>query len=171
MVSISSAVSGGLAWSKTPRRRGFELKRNGEVLGSLRRTSCWSSESQAESSHGSWRFHRTGFLRLGTEIVDSRSNTRIATLKPNWTGGGKLIFSDGQIFSLSCRGLWRPVWTVRAEDGQPVLTIHSRGKTVELTNELHLQEYRLILLVMFTWHMMRQASEDAASAAVVAAIS
>jgi hypothetical protein len=42
---------------------------------------------------------------------------------------------------------------------------------VELTNELHLQEDRLMLLVMFTWHMMRQASEDAASAAVVAAIS
>jgi len=60
---------------------------------------------------------------------------------------------------------------VRADSGQPVLSIHSRGKTVELPKELHLQEDRLMLLVMFTWHMVQQTSEDAASAAVVAAIS
>ncbi len=171
MISISPTVSGGLAWSKTPRKCGFELKRNGETVGSLRRTSWWSSERRAESPDGSWRFRRTGFFRMCTEIVDSRSNTRVATLKPNWTGGGKLTFSDGQTFSLTCKGFWRPVWTVRADSGQPVLSIHSRGKTVELPKELHLQEDRLMLLVMFTWHMVQQTSEDAASAAVVAAIS
>jgi len=167
MISISS----GLAWSRTHHQCGSELKRNGETVGSLRRTRWWSSERQAESSHGSWRFRRSGFFRLCTEIVDAPSNTRIASLKPNWTGGGKLAFSDGQTFRIRSRGLWRPVWTVFADNGLPVLSIHSRGKTVELPNDLHLQEDRLFLLVMFTRHLMQQASEDAASAAMVAAIS
>jgi hypothetical protein len=51
--------------------------------------------------------------------------------------------------------------------GQPVLSIHSREKTVDLSRELCLPEDRLILLAIFTWHIMQQASEDAASAAAV----
>lgn len=171
MIPLYSAISGGLAWSKASHKRGYELKRNGEVVGSLRRPSCWSSELQAESHHGSWKFRRTGFFRTGTEIVESSSNTRIATLKPNWSGGGTLIFSDGQTFRLTSKGFWRPVWTLLADDGQPVLSIDSRGKTVELPKELHLHEDRLILLVIFAWHMMQRASEDAAAGAAVVATS
>lgn len=54
MIPISSAISGGLVWSKTPYKRGYELKR--EIVGSLQRTSFWSSEFQAESAYGSWKF-------------------------------------------------------------------------------------------------------------------
>ena len=170
MIPISSAISGGLVWSKTPYKRGYELKRNGEVVGTLQRKRFWSSEFQAESAHGSWNFRRTGCFHTGTEIVDSNSGTRIAILKPNWSGGGTLDFSDGLSFRLTSKGFWRPVWTVLAGDsGQPVLSIHSREKTVDLPRELHLSEDRLILLAIFAWHIMRQAAEEAAAAAVVVA--
>jgi hypothetical protein len=92
MIPISSAVSRGLVWSKTSHKRGYELKCNGEIAASLQHTSCWSSEYLAESKHGSWRFRRTGAWRTGTEIVDANSGVRIASLKPNWVGGGSLVF-------------------------------------------------------------------------------
>jgi hypothetical protein len=168
MIPISSAFSGGLVWSKIPHQRGYELRRNGETVGSWQRMSCWSSEVQAESHHGNWRFRRSGFFRTSAEIIDAVSNTQIATLKPKCDGGGTLVFSDGQAFRITCKGFWRPVWTVFADNGQPVLSIHSREKTVELPNEIQVSEDRLILLVIFAWHMMQQAAEDAASVAAVA---
>jgi hypothetical protein len=170
MISISSAVSGGLTWSKTPNEHGYELKRQGETVASLLRTKWCSSEYLAESQHGKWRIRRTGFWRAATEIVDSTSEVRVAGFKPHWSGGGTLVFSDGQIFQLTCRGLWRPVWTVRTDNGQLVLCIHSRQKMVDLRNELHLPEDRLILLAIFTWRILQQAAEDAASVAVVVAV-
>lgn len=169
MTFITSAVSGGLVWSKTSNNRGYELKCNGEVVASLQRASRWSSESQAESQHRKWRFRRTGFLRQVTEIVDATSGVRIATLKPNWCGGGILVFSDGQSFRLAAKSFWRPVWTVIADNGQPVLSVRVREKTVELPNELQLSEDRLILLAIFTWHLVRQNAEDSAAMAVVVA--
>ena len=169
MIPVSSAISAGLTWSKSSRKHGYELKRNGEIVASLQRTGCWSSAYQAESPHGKWKFRRTGFWRAATEVVDSRSGARIAALKPNWGGGGTLVFSDGQTFRITCRGLWRPVWSVLAENGQPVLSLHSREKSVDLPNEMHLTEDRVILLTIFARYMMQQAAEDAASAAVVVA--
>jgi hypothetical protein len=145
MSLISSALSGELVWSKTPCRGGYELKRNDEIVGSLQRTSFWSSEFRAKSAHGSWRFRRTGCFRTGMEIVNSNYGTRIAILKPNWSSGGTLAFSDGLTFRLISRGFWWPVWTVLADSGQPVLRIHSREKTVVLATE-PVSEDKLILL-------------------------
>jgi hypothetical protein len=170
MIPISSAISGGLIWSKTSCKRGYELKCNGEIVASLQRKSFWSSEFQAESARGSWKFRRTGCFRAGTEIVDSNFGTRITILKPNWSGGGTLAFSDGLTFRITSKSLWRQVWTVLGDSGETVLSIHSRE--VDVPRKLHLSEERLILLAIFSWHIMQQASEDAASvAATLAAIS
>jgi hypothetical protein len=170
MIPNSSAISGGLFWSKTPYNRGFELKRNGEIVGSLWQTSFWSTEFRAESAHGSWKFRHIGGLRTGTEIVDSKSDARIAIFKPNWRGGGALAFSDGLTLKITCQGFWRPVWTVLTENGQAVLSIHSREKTVEVVRESHLSEDRLILLAIFAWRVIQQAAEDAASTAAMVAL-
>lgn len=172
MIPLSSAIPRGLAWSKTPHTRGFELKSDGEIVASLWRTSFWSSEYRAKSQHGSWKFCRTGFFRTGVEVVDAISNARIATIRPNWSGCGTLGFADGQTFRLTSKGLCRPVWTVLADNGTPILNIHSSGKIIAFLDESRLQEDRLILLIVFCWHLMQQASEDASSvAAVVAATS
>jgi hypothetical protein len=168
MIPISSAITGELTWSKIAHKRGFELRSDAGIVASLRQTSFWSREFQAESAHGSWRFRRSGFWRIATEIVDAASGVRIAALKPNWCGGGMLIFTDGQTFQLTSKGFWRPVWSALA-NGQSVLSVQTRGKKVELLNQMHLPEERLTLLAIFTWHIMRQAAEDGAE--VAAAIS
>jgi hypothetical protein len=173
MISISSAIRSEMVWSKTPHRCGYELTYNREIVGSLQRMSFWSSEFRAESAHGSWKFRRTGCFRIGTEIIDSQSSTRIALFKPNLSGGGMLQFSDGLALRITSQGFWRPVWSVLAESAQPVMRIHSRQKTMELLGEWNLPEDRLTLVAIFAWHIMRQASEDAAAsvAATVAVIS
>jgi hypothetical protein len=123
-----------------------------------------------ESAHGEWRIRRKGVFR--TEIVDAHSNARLALLRPNWSGGGRLEFMDGSTFRVACNGFWRPVWTVWTESNQPVLSLCSCEQAVDLPEGLLVTEDRLILLAIFTWQIMRPASEDAASvAAVVAATS
>lgn len=165
MIPISSAISGGLSWSKIPHQRGFQLMSRGDVVGSLQKTSFWATEFRAESAHGTWKFRRTGCFRMGTEIVDPVSNHRIANFSPKWSGGGTLAFSDGERYQITCKGLWRPVWTVRNESGQIILQLHTREKAVELHGETHMGEDRLTLLAIFTWHILRQAAEEAASTA------
>jgi hypothetical protein len=170
MIPISSAISGGLYWSRIPHKRGFELTGNGEIVGSLQPTSFWATEFLAETLHGNWKFRRTGCLRTGTEIVDSATNTPIAIFKPNWSGGGRLAFTDGQTFQISTKGFWRPVWTVRTESGQDVLNIHAREKTVEVAGNVQLSEDRLALLAIFAWRILQQAAEEAASTAAMVAV-
>jgi hypothetical protein len=166
MIPLSSAVSGGLSWSKLPCSQNYELRRNGHVVGTLARPSCVSSKFDAEMADGRWSFRRKGFC--SAEIVDSVSEQPIATFKSAWGGQGLLTFADGETFHVECKGWWRPVWSVVAENGQPLLHLHTREKTVEVPTTATVPENRLSLLIMFAWYRVLQAEEDAASAATVA---
>ncbi len=84
--------------------------------------------------------------------------------------GGTLTFADGQQFQLECKGWWRPVWSVIGPGGETLLRLHTREKTVDVPTAGSVSESRLSLLIMFTWYRILQAEEDAASAAMTAAI-
>ncbi len=170
MIPISSAISGGLTWSKIS-CRGFELKRNGEVIGTLQRPSFWSTSYQADTASGRWTFRRSGFLCSGSQILESSSQQSIATFKSAWGGrGGTLTFSDGQTIQLECKGWWRPVWNVIGGSGETQFRLHRREKTIELPRATTAPDDQLAMLIMFTWYRILQVEEDAASASVVAAI-
>jgi hypothetical protein len=171
MIPISSAISSGLTWSKLPRSRNYELKHNGEVVGTLEHPRFGSPNFEAEAQDGRWTFRRTGFCGTGAEIVDSISGRPIATFKSTWGGRGILAFADGQAFHLECKGWWHPVWAVVAETGQPVLRTHPREKTVELPAAAPVPVSRLSPLIMFAWSRVLQAEEDAAAAVAVIAAS
>ena len=166
MIPISSAISSGLVWIKCGHQRRYELRANTKVVASLQRTTCWSSEYQALSAAESWSIRRTGFFRTGIEIIDA-SNVRV--LKPNWSGGGTLVFSDGQAFRITCDGFWRPVWMVSTESGGPVLRLYSR-MILELLPQSGLPEERLTLLVILARYCMSQAEQDASSMAASVAV-
>jgi len=170
MIPLSSAASGGLTWSKIPHSRSYELKMQGEAVGTLTRPSIWCAKYEAETAQGRWTFRRGGFLGTGGEILDTASGQLLATLKSHWGSGGTLTFADGETFRLECRGWWRPVWSVMTDAGQPLLRLHVREKSVELAEVAAPAESRLLLLAMFAWHRVLQAEEDAASAATVAVI-
>jgi len=171
MIPLSSAISGGLTWSKISCGRKYELKRSAGVVGTLQRPSFWSAKFIADSEDGHWTFRRGGFLGSGAQIVDTVSQVPIATFKSTWGNGGVLTFTDGQVFQLHCKGWWRPVWTVTAENRQLVARLYVREKTVDLPPASAVPQNRLSLLILFAWYRVLQAEEDAASAAVMVAAS
>jgi hypothetical protein len=169
MIPISSAS--GLTWSKIScTKQQYELKRGGELVGSLGKPSFWSSEFEAETQAGQWTIRKSGFCGTGAAIVDAASPQTIATSKSGWGGRGTLTFVDGQTFEVQSSGWWHPVWTVLTENRQPVVQIQTREKTVEVQPGA-VSDDRLALLIMFTWYCVLRAEEDAAMAAVVAAVS
>jgi len=170
MIPFTSAVRSGLTWAKVPRTHNYELMLNNESLGTLARPSCWSPRFLAETRNGRWAFRRAGFLGTGVEITDADSEQLIASFKSSWGGGGTLIFTDGQRFYLEYKGWWHPVWTVTTGDGQHVLQLHTRDKTVELCTSAAVPSIRLSLLTMFAWSRVLQADEDASAASVAAVV-
>ena len=64
-------ISSGFTWSALPHNRGYELKLNGELTGTLRRRSTRSADFEAETSAGSWIFRRSGLWGSEAEIFDS----------------------------------------------------------------------------------------------------
>lgn len=168
MIPASFVPSTLFTWSRLPHNQGCELKMGDEVVGTLRRPGIWSCRYEVASPQGNWAFRQVGFLR--TEIIDSATQQRIGEFKPSWSGGGTLRFLDGQTFHITCKGLWRPLWTVSPESGEPFLRLHTREKVVELSeSSVHVgnaRDSRISLLIMFTLFRIRQAEEDAAMAVV-----
>jgi hypothetical protein len=169
MIPLPIAASTVLTWSKIPHSRDYELTRNGEIVGTLRRPSIWSSKSIAAAQDREWIFRRGWSGGTGIEILDSPSERSVATFKSGWTARGVLTLADGQTFHMECEGWWHPVWIVVGQDHQPVLRIHRREKTVELANVSGFSSERLSLLTMFAWYRILQAEEDAAATAFMAA--
>jgi hypothetical protein len=163
-----SAVSGTLNLSKTSHRN-YELKLNGEVVGTLNRPSLWSQRFVADSQDGRWSFRRSGFC--GSEIVDTESGQQIAFCKWTWGGKGQLTFADGQTYQIGHEGFWRPVWTVSKESREIVLQLHTREKRAELPDNTTMPDGRIALLILFTWYCVLKAEDDAAAAVMVAAVS
>ena len=171
MIPFSSAVSTAPGWNKLPHNQGYELHWTNDVVGTLKHPTLLSSGFQATSSEGNWTFRRIGLLGAGAEIVESISQQPIARFKSTWSGRGTLIFADGQRFHLECRGIWHPVWSITTEAGHPLLSLHSRQKNIELAPDSGLPANRVFLLAMFTLYRFLTAEEDAASAALIAAVS
>lgn len=168
MIPSSSVTLSRFTWSNLPKNQGCELRRDGRPVGSLLRPSVWSSAYRAVSGEKQWTFRRCGFWGNGSDIVESGSQPAMATFKCSLAGRGTLTFADGQKFDFVCHGLWRPVWSVMSENGQPVLALHSREAFVDVKPDSGVPESRLSLLALFALYRVRQAEEDAASAAIVA---
>jgi hypothetical protein len=169
MIPDISSLLTALTWSPTAHRRSCELRAGGAILGSLRRTGLWSSESKFEGAHGNWMFRRIGPLRSGGEVVYAMSDTPVAVWRENWRGGGTLIFGDGEKFRVAASGCWRPVWTVLADDGEPILSIEPRARKMHFPDDSHITPDRRVLLAAFVLYTMQQAEDTASMVAVLAA--
>jgi hypothetical protein len=166
MIPVSRSLSSRLSWSKIAHSRSYELKLNGQRIGTLTRPTVWSSKFVAEAQAARWIFRHKGGFSSGVEIVNAGSDDVVANFRQGWSGG-TLTFSDGQVFRIESRGCWRPVWTVADEYGQPVLHLHTREKSVEAQTDTGVSQERLLLLTMFTWYRKLQADDDAAAAVAV----
>lgn len=166
MIPSLTAVSSGFTFSAN--WRGFELKRDGRSVATLKRPRVWSADFIAESPGESWIIRRNGFWGTKGEILEGASQRPIATFKWGWGGKGTLTFADGQRFQVQTRGCWHPVWSVTTEAGQPALQLHTREKSVDIHQPTALPGDRVLVLILFTLYRVRQAEEAAAAAAVAA---
>ena len=166
MIPTISTASSGFTFSAN--WRGFELKRDGQVVAALKRPSMWSCEFVAATPSESWVIRRGGFWGNKGEIREAGSQQPIATFKWGWGGKGTLTFSDGETFVVVTRGCWHPVWIITTEDGQPVLQLHTWEKLVQVQTAMHAGD-RLSILALFTLYRVRQAEEAAAAGAMAAA--
>jgi hypothetical protein len=165
--AIPGATSNRLTWTKGQRSRSYELKLNGEVVGTLERPSFWSCSYEVETADGRWTFRQADCFG-GAEIVDESSQQTIATLKSSWgSGGGTLTFADGQEFELRSKGFWRAVWTVTQGDANPVLRFHAGEGTLELFAGAAMLKGRLSLLATFTYYLVLKMREEAAVLAAI----
>jgi hypothetical protein len=78
------------------------------------------------------------------------------------------MFADGQTFFVLTRGCWHPVWTITTQAGQPVLQLHTREKSIDVSEDAAVPRDRLSILLLFTFYRVRQAEEAAAVAAAAA---
>ena len=167
MIPLSSTTSADLTWSKLS-YRSYVLELSNHVLGTLSRRSFWSSTFFADTQYGHWTFRRGRWFGASTQILDPTSTQKIATFRSVWgSGGGTLTFADGETYCLECEGWWRPVWQIAAPNGETLLRVHAREKTVELS-AASLPSSRLTQLIFFTWYRALQAEEDIMIAAITA---
>jgi len=159
------------SWSKIPCNRGYELKQNGELVGTLERPSMWSAIFIATTAGAKWIFRRSGFWRDGTSIFEAGSEQPIAVFKGTWPNRGVLRFSDGQTLTIECKGFFHPTWTLRSETGEAILRLQARERIAAVDSQVMLPDRRLSLLVLFMLYRLGQAEEDAAAVAVAAAAS
>jgi len=159
------------SWSKIPCDRGYELKQDGELVGTLERLSVWSSTFVAATAGCKWIFRRSGFWRGGIEIFEAGSEQPIAVFQGTWPNRGVLRFSDGETLTVQCKGFFHPTWTLRSQTGEAVLWLEAREKTAAVGGKAILPERRLRLLVLFMLYRLGQAEEDAAAVAVAVAAS
>ena len=153
----SSTVSDGFTFSSD--WYGFELKHNGQVVATLKRSGVWSSDFIATTPYGDWVIHRSGFWGNKGEIRDAASQQQLAVFKSGWGGKCALQFSDGQIFFVVTRGCWHPTWRVTTQTGQPVVSIDTRERSAELYEDSVVPPNRLSLLILFTLCRVQQAEE------------
>ncbi|MGC2695825.1 MAG: hypothetical protein WA738_08540 [Candidatus Angelobacter sp.] len=159
-----------LTWIKS--NHGYELSANGPIVGSLQRVGFWRSATQAEFKGRSWLFQRSGCNR--TEILQQPGARPVANFNASWLGGGTLVFADGRRFQLIAKGFWRPVWSWVDDLGRKLIQVTPHEKTVRViegatADERNSNQEKMPVLIMFSWHQILQANDDAAAIVAMSA--
>ncbi len=161
-----------LTWVKSKIKGRHELTASGPILGSLQRVDFWKSVAQAEFKGKTWSFQRSSFARTG--VLEEPGGRLVAHFKANWPGGGTLVFTDGQRFHLMARGFWRPLWSRVHAQGKTLLEVAPHEKEVRVTGWAGTEAWnslqtKMPVLIMFSWHQVLQANDDAAATASISA--
>lgn len=176
MFHTSLSACDELFWTRAQPDGKYQLLCNGQQLGWLQHGEYWSSESNAEFGGHIWRLRRPGTALGETELREGDLPNALATYKSHWGGGGTLTCSDGTRFLLACSGIWHHIWSLRDENGDTVLRIEPRSRKVSLghTRNISLpgdEPDRLLLLIVFLWHEILQAQDEADIVAIMSATS
>lgn len=76
-----------------------------------------------------------------------------------------LTFVDGRQFKLTTKGFCRPVWSWIDDQGYKLLETTPHNKSVVLVRSV---DSYLPVLIMFSWHQILQANDEATTMAMFA---
>lgn len=145
----------------------YELRVGDEVLATVRRAGTFKTYDVAVAEGQQWTFRRAGsFWKSWTAIYAGEVQDANAQIPPVATytrvrGGGQLTFSNGRSYNWTARSRWRSIWAWTGLDGVPLLSMKTSKRLTIAPEAIYLPE--LPLLVLFAFHLMRIAEEQAAA--------
>ena len=155
--------------------RDFDLVAGDESFATLRWEKAFGSLAAAETAEGRWTFKRAGFLNPRVTARVAGSDRDLATFRPDWGGGGTLVFEHGAAFRLRSHGFWNPRWVLESPDGAELVEFRPEGFT---RRNAHLEVKpgaaglpELPVLVTIGWYLVILVEEDASAAGAVVATS
>jgi len=157
MERLASAKSKSFKWTQSGKVS--TLTSNGEVYAQVTWVRSSGSLATAESGDGRWTLKRVGFLRPRVTVRIEGSQSDLAMVAMEWSGGGNIVFSDGPAFSFRSVGFWRPELVITDSAGNRVLTITpsavhmTREATLELKDETASSSIHVSLLAILGWYL------------------
>ncbi len=151
----------------------YELRAGDEILATVRSIGTFKTYDVAVAEGQQWTFRRAGsFWKSWTAIYAGEVQEVNEQMPPVATytrarGGGQLTFSDGRSYTWKALSRWRSIWAWTGPDGVPLLSMKTSKRLTIAPEGTHLPE--LPLLVLFAFHLMRIAEEQAAASAAGAA--
>jgi hypothetical protein len=170
--SFAELESDGLRWVKARGRR-YELRSaDDEVLGSITRTSAWTSRAEVEAPGNHWIFQRKGVFRQKVIIRSVGTGDEPAEYIYHSTKG-RLVYPDGRVFLWKQGNFWGTKWVWTTEDGEPLIGFQTSG-FFKTQGEINLNADAAddkvpSLLIFLGWYLYTLYEEDASAAAAVVA--
>lgn len=170
MPSLREFAGQELRWTR-PRffQSVYELRAGDETLATVRRVGTFRTYDVAMAGGQQWTFRRAGSFWKSViaiypgEVQEANTQIPPAATYASVRGGGRLTFSDGRGYNWAPVSRWRSIWAWTGPDGVPLLTMKTSKRLTIAPAALNLPE--LPLLVLFAFHLMRTAEEQAAASA------
>jgi hypothetical protein len=151
----------------------YELRAGDEAVATVRCVGVFRTYDVGVAEGQQWTFRRAGSVWkswtaiYSGEVQEVNEQTQPVATYTRVRGGGQLTFSDGRSYTWTAVSRWRSIWAWTGPDGVPLLTMKTSKRLTIAPEAIDLPE--LPLLVLFAFHLMRIAEEQAAASAAAAA--
>jgi hypothetical protein len=180
MNRLSSTKSASFAWAKTG-KLSWSLLSDGRTYATIKWAKRWGSLATGESADGKWTLKRAGFVKPRVTVRQAGSDSEVAVVQMDWSGGGLVTFSEGVRYQLRKAGFWKPEWVLfdsyerKIMVLKPHLGVRSAGASLEIQDGAVRSSWRASLLAIIAWYLSVLVSQydydgGASAAAVMAAI-
>ncbi len=119
-------ISAKITW-KMPEPTKYVLEEGDTELASI---TFDDNGGRAETTDGSWSFHKHGFLNPHVLVRDLKSSKQIGRFDAEMNGGGTLELTDGRHFRLAAN-TWKAEWRWLATAGDELVTLDYSGYAVD----------------------------------------
>lgn len=172
MRRLSEVIQSSLRWVQPHVfGRAWELRRDDEVVATLKLRSAFGTLAEGTSDDGTWTFKRVGFFQTRVTVRPDGATEDLAVFEPNtWSGGGSLRLADGRRVRVTTN-FWKSRIEFTLEDDTVLFRYLTEGfarQNAALETMPALERMlEMPWLLMLGWYLVVMMHEDAAAAAVV----